>query len=139
MFSGPCFFAPDRWIYRVCNQAHRIRLLPSLSSSCVFFSATPSGREDSLRGANSLSPPGSPSRDGDVKVYIFDIYKPTELAHSFFNLFLCLFLFLRPFQLYFIRLILPTTLRLLTLFFWSYLCFIVPFNYVSLYESLLQP
>ena len=67
----------------MCNQAHRIRLLPSLSSSCVFFSATPSGREDSLRGANSLSPPGSPSRDGDVKVYIFDIYKPTELAHSF--------------------------------------------------------
>ena len=27
----------------------------------------------------------------------------------------------------------------LTLFFWSYLCLIGPFNYISLYESLLQP
>ena len=30
-------------------------------------------------------------------------------------------------------------LRFLTLFFWSYLCLIGPFNYMSLYESLLQP
>ena len=34
---------------------------------------------------------------------------------------------------------LPTTLRFLTLFFRSYFCFIGPFNYISLYEGLLQP
>ena len=35
--------------------------------------------------------------------------------------------------------ILPTTLCFLTLFFQSYLCLIGPFNYISLYESLLSP
>ena len=34
---------------------------------------------------------------------------------------------------------LPTTLRFLTLFFWSYFCLIGPFNSVSLYESLPRP
>ena len=33
----------------------------------------------------------------------------------------------------------PKTLRFLILFFWSHLCLIGPFNYISLYESLLQP
>ena len=56
-----------------------------------------------------------------------------------FILFLCLFLSLWPFRLYFIPLIFLTTLRFLTLFFQSYLCFIGPFNYISLNESLLQP
>ena len=54
-----------------------------------------------------------------------------------FNLFLCLFLSLWPFHLYFIPQILPTSLRFLTLFSQSYLCLIGPFNYISLYESLL--
>ena len=46
-------------------------------------------------------PVGSPSRGGDVAVYVFDI-KPTELAYTFcFILFLCLCLSLWPFQLYF--------------------------------------
>ena len=35
-------------------------------------------------------PAGSPSRGGDVMVYVPDI-KPIELALSFFVLFLCLF------------------------------------------------
>ena len=35
--------------------------------------------------------------------------------------------------------ILPTTLLFLTLFFRSYLRLIGPFNFISLYESLLQP
>ena len=35
--------------------------------------------------------------------------------------------------------ILPTTLRFLTLFFGSYFCRIGPFNYKALYESLPQP
>ena len=43
------------------------------------------------------------------------------------------------FQLYFIPWILPTTRRFLTLFFRSYFCLTGPFNYISLYESLLQP
>ena len=56
-----------------------------------------------------------------------------------FSLFLCLFLSLWRFQLYLIPWILPTTLRFLTLFFRSYLCLIGLFNFISLYESLLQP
>ena len=54
-------------------------------------------------------------------------------------LFLCLFLSMWPFQLYFIPSILPTTLRFLTLFFRTYLCLIGPFNYIFLYESILHP
>ena len=56
-----------------------------------------------------------------------------------FGLFLRLSLSLWPFQLYFIPLILPTTVRFLTLFFRSYLCPFDRFNYLSLHESLLQP
>ena len=56
-----------------------------------------------------------------------------------FILFLCLFLSSWPFRLCFIPSILPTILRFLTLFFRSYLCLIGPFNYIFLYESLLQP
>ena len=69
-------------------------------------------------------------------------HKPTELARSFKKkiiLFLCLFLYLWPFQLYFIQWILQTTLRLLTVFFVSSFCLIGPFNYISLSESLPQP
>ena len=79
------------------------------------------------------------------KVAVYVWHKSTELPHSFFFLsfffflFLCLFLSLWPFQLYFIPWILPTTLRFLTLFFRSCFCLIGPFNSISLYESLLQP
>ena len=55
-----------------------------------------------------------------------------------FVLFLRHFLSLWPFQLYFIPYILPTTLRFPALLFQSYFCLIGPFNYISLYESLLQ-
>ena len=55
-----------------------------------------------------------------------------------FILFLCLFLSVWPFQLYFIPKILAATPCFLTLFFLSYLCLIGPFNYISLSESLLQ-
>ena len=44
---------------------------------------------------------GSPSRDGDVVVYVFDINQPS-LPTPFLILFLCLFPSLWPFQLYFI-------------------------------------
>ena len=66
--------------------------------------------------------------------------EPTELAHSFFFiLFLCLFLSLWPFRMYFIPQLFPTTRHFLTLFFRSYFCLAGPFNYMSLYESLPQP
>ena len=45
-------------------------------------------------------PAGSPSHDGDVKVYVLDI-KPTELAHSFYSVLVSISL-LWPFHLYFI-------------------------------------
>ena len=73
----------------------------------------------------------------DVTVYVLDINQPS--LPTLFVLFLCLFLPLWPFHLYFIPYILPTTLRFLTLFFWSDFCLIGPFNYISLYESLPQP
>ena len=46
-------------------------------------------------------PAGSPSRGGDVTVYVKDLNQPS-LPTLFFSLFLCLFLSLLPFQLYFI-------------------------------------
>ena len=68
-------------------------------------------------------PAGSPSRGGDVTVYVLDISQPS--LPTPFILFLYLFLSLWPFQLYFIPLILPTTLRFLILFFRSYLCLLI--------------
>ena len=58
----------------------------------------------------------------------------TELAHSFY-IFLCLFLSLWPFQLYFTPQILPTTLRFFTLFFQSNFCLIGPFNYIYIFMT----
>ena len=47
-------------------------------------------------------PPGSPSRGGDVAVYVFDVNQPSLPIPFFYILLLCLFLSLWPFQLYFI-------------------------------------
>ena len=74
-------------------------------------------------------PAGSPSRGGDVTVYVLHINQPS--LPTLFLLFLCLFLSLWPFQLYFIPKFLPTTLCFLTLFFRSYICSIGPFNSIS--------
>ena len=71
-----------------------------------------------------LVPADSPSRGGDVAVYIFDINKPN--GPRLFIQFLCLFLSIWPFQLHFIPWILPTTLRFLTLFFRSCFCLTSP-------------
>ena len=85
----------------------------------------------------SFVPAGSPSRTGDVAVYVFDINQPS-LPTPFYSV-LGLFLSLWPFQLYFVPQILPATLCFLTQFFRPYFCLIGPFNYLSLYEILLQP
>ena len=74
---------------------------------------------------------GSPSRGGDVTVYVSDINHPS--LPTLFVLFLCLFLSLCPFQLYFIPQILPTTLCFLTLFSWSLFCLTGPINYNYLF------
>ena len=76
-------------------------------------------------------PSSSPSRSGDTTVYVLDINQPS--LHTLCILFLCLFLSLWPFQLYFIPIILPTTLRFLTLFFESCSCLIGPCNYIFLF------
>ena len=78
----------------------------------------------------SVVPMGSPSGGGDVMVYVFAMNQ-LRLPYSFDIPFLCLFLSLWPFQLYFIPYILPTTLYFLPPFFLSYLCLIGPFNYIS--------
>ena len=82
-------------------------------------------------------PAGSLSCGGDDAVYVSDINRPSLPTPDI--LFLCLFLSLWPFQLYFTPLTLLITLRFLTLFFRSYFCLIGPFNYMSLYERFLQP
>ena len=76
-------------------------------------------------------PAGSPSRGGDVRVYVLDINQPS--LRTPFTLSLCLFLSLWPFQLYFTPQILPTTLRFFTLFFQSNFCLIGPFNYIYIF------
>ena len=68
----------------------------------------------SYRTCNRV-PVGSPSRGRDAVVYV----KGNWARPLFFILFLCLFMSLWPFQLYFISYILPTALRFLTLFFQS--------------------
>ena len=82
-------------------------------------------------------PTGLLSSGGDIAVYVFDINQPS-LPTPFYSALVSISVFM-VLQLYFIPKILPTTLRFLTLFFRSYLCLICPFNYISLYESLLQP
>ena len=83
-------------------------------------------------------PTGSPLCDGDVAVYVFHINQRSLPTPFLFFYSVLLFLSLWLFQLYFIPSILPTTLRFLALFLWSYICLTGPFNYISLYESLLQ-
>ena len=82
-------------------------------------------------------PAGSPSRGGDVTVYVQDTNQPSLPALFFYVLFLCLFLSYGPFNCIPFHTILPTTLRFLTRFFRSSLCLTGPFNYMSLSESLL--
>ena len=66
-------------------------------------------------------------------------YKPTELAHFFFYSVLVSVSAVMAISTVFHSKILQTILRFLILFFWSYLCLIGPFNYISLCESLRQP
>ena len=69
--------------------------------------------------------------------FMSDINQPS-LPTSFYSVLVSSSV-LWPFQLYFIPSIFTPTLPFLTLFFQSYLGLIGPFNFISLYESLLQP
>ena len=111
-----------------------------VSKSCGLSSSSSSSSSSWI-----LVHAGSPSRGGDVAVYVPNINQPNLLTLFFFffgccYLLLCVLLSLWPFQfqLYFIPYILPTVLSFFTLFFRSSFCLIGPFNNVYLYWSLLE-
>ena len=83
-----------------------------------------------------MAPTGSPSHGGDVAVYVIDIDQP-NMPTPFYSVVLSISVFM-ALSTVFHSIILPTTLRFITLFFWSYFCRTGPFSYVSRYESLLQ-
>ena len=66
------------------------------------ISCTPSPRGYSVPVSISVVMALSMVRGGDVAVYVYDMNQPSLPTPSFFILFLCLFLSLWPFQLYFI-------------------------------------
>ena len=87
-----------------------------------------------------MSPPppsGSLSRGGDVAFYVFDTNQ-LSLPTPFYSVMVSISVFM-ALSTVFHSIILPTTLCFLTLFFLSPFGFIGPFNYISLYESLLRP
>ena len=75
----------------------------------------------------SCVPTGFPSRGGDVAVEVFDINKPS-LPTSFYSVLVSIPVFMAL-----------STVCFLALFARSYFCLTGPLNYISLYESLLQP
>ena len=82
-------------------------------------------------------PAGSPSRSGDVVVYVEDVNQPS-LPTPFYSVLVSISVFM-ALSTVFRSIILPITLRFLNLFFRSYFCLTGPLDYISLYESLLQP
>ena len=76
----------------------------------------------------SLVPAGSPSRGGDVTGYVTPFYSVLVSISVFMAL-----------STVFHSINHRDNSVFLTLFFLSYLCLIGPFNYISVYESLLQP
>ena len=81
-------------------------------------------------------PAGSPSRGGDVKVYVKDLNQPS-LPTPFYFFLVSISVFMA------FSTVFHSTNSLddcfITLFFWYYLCLFGPFDYLSLYESVLQP
>ena len=79
----------------------------------------------------------SPSRGGDVAVYVFDLHQPS-LPIPFHSVLVSVSVFM-DLSTVFHSIKFPTTLRFLILFFRSYFCLTDPFNYISLHESLSHP
>ena len=81
-------------------------------------------------------PTGSPSRGGDVAVYVFDINQPS-LSTPFYSVLVSISVFVALSTVF--RSINSPDNSASSLFFKSYFCLIGPFNYILFYESLLQP
>ena len=81
-----------------------------------------------------LVPTGSPSPGGNVTVYVFNINQPS-LPAPFYSVLVSVSVFM-ALQPVFHSMILPTTLRILTLIFSSSFCLSGSFNYISLSKSL---
>ena len=78
----------------------------------------------------------SPSRGGDVAVYVFDVNQ-LSLPIPCYSIRVSVSVFM-ALSTVFYSVNSPANLRFLTLFFRSSFCLIGLFNYISLYESLLQ-
>ena len=76
-------------------------------------------------------PASSPSRGGDVTVYVCDINHPS-LPTPFYSVLVSISVLMAISTVFHSI----KTLRFLTLFFRSYFCHTGTFNYISLYESL---
>ena len=104
------------------------KLVLALSSGNGCEPCTPPPRSRLERGSHSttrhLTSFWKLENSGDVTFYVLDINQPS--LPTLFILFLCMFSYLWPFQLYFILWILQTTLCFLTLFFTSYSAFPQP-------------
>ena len=84
-----------------------------------------------------IVPVVSPSRDGDVTVYVW--HKPTQLAHSFLfcsRVYFCLY---GPLNCILFHKFSRQLSAFSLCFFRSHFCLVGPFNCMSLYQSLLQP
>ena len=82
------------------------------------------------------APTGSPSGGGDVAVYVFVINQP-GLPTPFYSVLVSISVFMALSTVF--HFINSPDNSAFSLFFWSSFCLIGPFNYISVYESLLQP
>ena len=85
-----------------------------------------------------MVPTGSPSRGGDVAVYVFDIINQLSLLTPFYSVLVSVSVFVAlstVFHFINSHKNSPFSHSILPVFF----CLIGPFNYMSLYESLPQP
>ena len=82
-------------------------------------------------------PAGTPSRGGDVRVYVLVINQPS-LPALLFRSCVCCCLY-SPFNCISFHKCSRQLSAFSLLFFWSYFCLFGPFNYISLYDNLPQP
>ena len=83
-------------------------------------------------------PAGSPSRGGDVAVYVFDINQPS-LPTPFYSVLVSICVFMAHSTVFY-SINSPDNSPLFhSVFSGLHFCLIGSFHYISLYESLLQP
>ena len=96
------------------------------------------GSKHQLTNFVTYVPAGSPSRGGDVAVYVFNINQPSLLT-PFDSVLVSIRLYGSFNYISFDKFFRQLDLCFLTLFFRSYFYIIGPFKYIPLYESLLRP